>query len=523
MTLKKDISNSALLFAAFGGIVGSGWLLGPFYAAKVAGPAAMLSWVIGGGLMMIIALTFAELATTYPVAGGMVRFAQFSHGRLTSFTMAWISWLAAVMVAPIETMAAMQYAGNYLPHLTNDIHGKTSLTGLGIFIAAIVMFVMCCINSLAVKYFAKSNSIIVMWKIAIPIITILLLLHYHFNIANFTDAGGFSPYGLKGILSALPTAGVIFSFIGYSPAIQLAGEAKNPQRAIPIAIFGAIGGAIILYVLIQMAFVGAVSSASISGGWHAMHYVGDAGPIAGILAGLGLVWFVKVIYLDAIISPVGTAFIYTAATARMNIAMSQNGYMPNFMQRLSQHGSPYIAIAVNFVVGMIFFFPFPGWSAMVSFLVSCFVLAYAVGPIACAVLRKTEPAKHRPFRLPYAYPICLVAFYICNLIVYWTGWSVISKMLITIAIGYVVLGIQHVMKKDKMILDIARGIWLIPYLAGLGLISYFGSFGGDHDIAFGWDFVIIAIFSVVIFMYAVHCGVKHKALNQIGEVGHESI
>ena len=90
-------------------------------------------------------------------------------------------------------------------------------------------------------------------------------------------------------------------------------------------------------------------------------------------------------------------------------------------------------------------------------------------------------------------------------------------MFITIAIGYVVLAVQQVMYKRKRSLDVARGIWLLPYLTGLGLISYFGSFGGDHRIAFGWDFVIIAVFSVVIFMYAVHCGVKQKEPNQIGE------
>ena len=112
MKLRKEISKPALLMTAVGGIVGSGWLLGPFYTAKIAGPAAIIAWLVGGLLMMVVALTFAELATTYPVAGGIARFAQFSHGTFVSFTMAWISWLAALMVAPIETMAAMQYAGN---------------------------------------------------------------------------------------------------------------------------------------------------------------------------------------------------------------------------------------------------------------------------------------------------------------------------------------------------------------------------------------------------------------------------
>jgi len=88
MNLKRSIGTWGLLFAAVGGIVGSGWLFGPYYAARIAGPAAILSWVIGGCLMMVIAMTFAELSSTFPLAGGTVRFfatqswpiGEFYHG-----------------------------------------------------------------------------------------------------------------------------------------------------------------------------------------------------------------------------------------------------------------------------------------------------------------------------------------------------------------------------------------------------------------------------------------------------------
>ena len=106
---------------------------------------------------------------------------------------------------------------------------------------------------------------------------------------------------MHGILSALPAAGVIFSFIGYSPAIQLAGEAKNPQRAIPLAIIGSISICIVLYVVLQAAFIGAVQTSSLAHGWAKMHFIGDAGPVAGIIASLGLVWFLKILYIDAVI------------------------------------------------------------------------------------------------------------------------------------------------------------------------------------------------------------------------------
>ncbi len=512
MQLKQTISKSSLLFAAVGGIVGSGWLLGPFFSAKVAGPAAIVAWLIGGILMMIVALTFAELASAYPVAGASVRFTQFSHGTFASFTMAWISWLASVMVAPIETLAALQYAANFFPVLIERQSGAIALSNTGLMIAAFVMALMCFINYFGVKYFAKSNSMIVLWKLAVPFITVLILLQAKFSLTNFT-AQGFMPMGWHGVLAALPTAGIIFSYIGYSAAIQLAQEAKNPQKTIPFAILGAILIAIILYIAIEIAFIGVLKPADFADGWQNLQYKGDSGPIAGLIAGLGLIWWLKIIYADAIISPIGTAFIYTTATARVNMAMSQNGYFPKWMEHLNSFGTPFKAIASNYFIGLLFFLPFPGWQSMVSFLVSCFVVAYAVGPISCATLRKTQPQIYRPFKLPYYHLFCLMAFYICNLIIYWTGWDVIWKMLVTLAIGYIIFFVHSI--KTRKPRDMAAGFWLLPYLIGVGLISYLGNFGeGKNYLSFGWDFLVIALFSLVIYFIAFINGKKFHEKNR---------
>ena len=93
MKLQRSLSSVALLFTAVGGIVGSGWLFGPYYVAQIAGPAAVLAWIVGGILMMFVALTFAELSTMYPVAGGMVHFGRLSHGSLLAYCIGWMVWL----------------------------------------------------------------------------------------------------------------------------------------------------------------------------------------------------------------------------------------------------------------------------------------------------------------------------------------------------------------------------------------------------------------------------------------------
>src|SRR3954454_4676279 len=68
--LRRDVGFVGLLFASFGSIIGAGWLFAALFASSLAGPAAILSWLIGGGAMMLLALTHAELGSTYPVAGG---------------------------------------------------------------------------------------------------------------------------------------------------------------------------------------------------------------------------------------------------------------------------------------------------------------------------------------------------------------------------------------------------------------------------------------------------------------------
>lgn len=499
MALQRSIGTWGLLFAAVGGIVGSGWLFGPFYAAQFAGPAAILSWVIGGVLMMVIAMTFAELSSTFPVAGGTVRFLQLSHGPLVSFTMAWIGWLSAAAVAPIETMALLQYASNYIPHLMAKVDNTHVLTLLGIGVACVLLLIMCYINILGAKFLSRTNTGVAIFKILVPVLTLVVLFSMDFHPSNFTSHG-FNPSGLKAILTALPTAGVIFSFIGYSPAIQLAGEAKTPQRSIPIAILGALTITICLYVLLQISFIGALEPKDFMYGWNHLSFSGDTGPFAGIAVAVGVAWLAYVLFVDAAISPFGTALIYTAATARICYAMGENGYLPNPLMKFNKHGIPHRIIALNFVIGVALLMPFPSWQRLVGFLVASLVFAYAVGPLALPVLRKTLPKQPRPFRVPVPRLMCVLAFYICNLIIYWSKWAIVSKMMVAILIGYVVLIIFKQTKQGKKLnLQWHKAWWIFIYVACLGLISYFGSFGGKGAIPFGWDFLVIAIMTWFVF------------------------
>lgn len=508
MSLKRSLGTPALLFTAIAGIIGSGWLFGPYFAAQIAGPAAILSWVIGGCLMMFIAVTFAELASAFPVAGGMARFLQFSHGAMVSFTLAWIGWLSSVAVAPIETMALLQYLSTYFPSLTHAVGDTHVLTGFGMMIASLVMILMCFINYFGTQFLSRANSLMVFFKLAVPTITIVFFAIHGKYRDNFTSMG-FAPYGFKGILQALPTAGVIFSFIGYNPAVQLAGEAKNPQRSIPFAILGALFIAIIIYITLQIVFIDTINPSDFAHGWSNLSYAGSSGPFAGLARNMGAVWLVVIIIIGATIAPFGTALIFTASSARSGYAMVDNGYFPPALKVLNKYGVPMRMIVLNYFIGLALFLPFPTWQRMVGFLVGALVLAFAVGPLALIVLRKTMPLHPRPFKIPLPKLICLIAFYVCNLIIYWTGWLIVSKIIVAILLGYIFLFCYRFTEHGRKIDLHWRNAWWLPiYISALGITSYLGAFGGLNVISFGWDFLVIAIITYVIFEAAARSGIQ---------------
>ena len=213
----------------------------------------------------------------------------------------------------------------------------------------------------------------------------------------------------------------------------------------------------------------------------------------------------KLLYVDAAVSPLGAGLIFVTSTGRLAYAMSKLGFFPAFLQKLNKDGLPVAAIAFNFAVGMFLFLPLPGWQSMVGFLLSGMVISYAMGPIGLLCLRLEMPNEKRGFRLPMAPLLCYIAFFSCNLICYWTGWETMYKLGIALAVGFCLFLVAMFRKTIKSdYLGLQATLWVIPYLTGLLLISYCGAFGGGLDlIPFGWDFVVMGIFSAVILTLAV--------------------
>ncbi len=159
--------------------------------------------------------------------------------------------------------------------------------------------------------------------------TIVMLAYTAFHPDNFTSYGGsFAPYGWAAPLTAIATSGIALAYRGFQSIINLAGEVKNPNRNVPIALLASILIAMLLYVLLQVTFIGAVDPKQLVNGWHQLNF---SSPFAELAIALNLHVLLISIYIDAFISPSGVGVTYLATTGRMLYGMSQNGYMPKFM------------------------------------------------------------------------------------------------------------------------------------------------------------------------------------------------
>ena len=504
LKFQRTISIPGLLFASLSCMIGSGWLFGSFYTAQIAGPASIISWILGGGLIIFIALTFSELSTMLPITGGLARYVQFTHGTATSFCMSWLAWLSCVAVAPTEVQAICQYATPFLPWLTHVKAGAIVLTAPGLAAAAVLLLGISALNIKGIQTLTRYNTALTAWKVMVPLITIIALFSFHFDTHNLTRQGGFMPFGWHGVFASLPGA-VVFSFLGFRETTSLAGETQNPNIAIPLAVIGSVLICIVLYGLIQLAYVGALSPEMLKNGWNHLHYTHDAGPFAGIAMSLGLSWLAVAVYSDAFISPTGTSLIYTATTARLTYAMSENRYAPSTLMGLNSKGVPARAVWINFCVGLILFFPFPDWQALIKFQSVAIVLAYGVGPISLLALRKQAPDLIRPFRLPYHKTLCYLAFLVCNLLAYWSGWETIWRLMLGLLLGILLLIIYRCCtRRDPYPLNLKHAAWLIPYFIGITAFSYFGYYGGTKALPEPWIFGGLILYSAALLWLATY-------------------
>ena len=461
----------------------------------------------------------------YPVSGGTARFPHFAFGSVAGISFGFFSYVQAVTIAPIECFAFMQYASFFWPGLYNPV--TKNVTGAGFVLTIVLMAVFVAVNFLAMRIFARVNNVITWWKVAVPVLAIIVLLT-QFHGGNFTAGGtGFMPGGIKALFAALPAAGIIFAYSGFEQCDQLAGEIKNPGRNLPRAIIISILIGTVIYVMLQVAFVGALPPHLLSNGG----LVGlvcpakgtcnpsvaalNAGPFAAVAALGALGWLATILRIDAFVSPSGTGLIYTTGTSRISYGLARNRYYPQIFGKVDRNGIPWVGLIFAFLVGLLFLLPFPSWHSLVGLITGASVLMYAGAPLSVGAFRGQVPDASRPYRMPAAFVLAPAAFAVADLLIYWSGFEVVWKLGIVLVLGYVIMGIFMAFDPQRPPLDWKSAVWLPVWLIGMGIISWQGQYSGavssdkhplpptnTFHIGFWWDILVVIAFSVAIYFWA---------------------
>jgi amino acid transporter len=489
--LHRGVGFLGLLWSSEGSLIGSGWLFGALTATTIAGPSALIGWAVASVIVLVLALIHAELGGMFPVAGGTSRFPHYAFGSLAGGTFGWMAYIQAAAVAPIEVLAAVEYlssahwASSFYNASSGTLHGAGWVVAIGLLLFFVVL------NALGVRWFARINNGLTTWKILIPLLTIVVLLATHFHGGNFSRGGGFFIHGsaVKSILVGIPSGGIVFSLLGFEQAVQLAGEARNPQRDVPRAVILSILLGCTIYILVQVAFIAALNPALLEHGhtWTSLAKPGHSAallalnkaPFYSVAKVAGLTWLALLLRIDAVASPSGTGLIYMTVASRISYGLGRNGYVPQIFERTNTRRVPLFGIVFAFLLGCLFLLPFPSWSKLVNLITEATVLMYAGAPLALGALRLQKPDLERPFHLPGERALAPLAFVCSNLIVYWAGWTTYSTLMVALLIGYFLFWLSSTFKLNEHTpkIDWQAAPWLAAYLIGMGLIAYFGTFG----------------------------------------------
>lgn len=486
---KRRIGWFTLAALTFTGMIGSGWLFASYYAAGMAGPAALGSWIVAAVATALVGLTFIELGVTRPIAGGSTRWPSILSGPFVGVMIGWVLLLQTAFGTPSEATGLLQYASNWWPGLVSG--GK--LSAIGLILAVVVLMFFTALNWFGVLVMTRISNVITIFKLVVPLITIVLLFASGFDAANVQTGGGVAPYGGGGMLTAVIGAGLIYSFGGIQTPAVMAGEARNPRRNIPLGTFVGFGAAFVVYILLQSSYIWTIPADLLAkGGWHGLNFDSPFAQLAGLL---NLGWLTQLLLVDAVVSPAGSLLLGLGTSARVTYGIAQGRVLPKWVARVNERtGIPHNALIVNLAISIVFLLVFQSWQGLVASLGFFFAVGYSVIAVAAGVNAQDPRLVARPWMKRGMGVVAPLSFVVSGLILYWSGWSQIwiSVLLFAISLPIAVV----VMLRDRRVFTprlLLRGAWFFVYMLFILVASAVGSFGGAGLVTGPWDSILVAV------------------------------
>ncbi|MCD8879636.1 APC family permease [Staphylococcus kloosii] len=501
----SKINLPQLVLLGLGSLIGSGWLFGAWEASSLAGPAAIISWVIGFIVIGTIAYNYIEIGTMFPQSGGMSNYAQYTHGSLLGFIAAWANWVSLVTIIPIEAVSAVQYMSSWPWDWAKPMHhlmAGGSISNIGLLATFVIIIIFSLLNYWSVKLLTSFTSLISIFKLGVPCLTIIMLMISSFDTGNYGHtASTFMPYGSAPIFAATTASGIIFSFNAFQTIINMGSEITKPDKNIARGIAISLTLSAVLYIILQSTFITAMPSSMLhEHGWSGINF---NSPFADMAILLSLNWLAILLYIEAFVSPFGTGVSFVAVTGRVLQAMEQNGHIPKFLGKINKkYQIPRIAIIFNAITSMIMVALFRDWAVLASVISTSTLVAYLTGPTTVIALRKMGPKMHRPFRANLLKVMAPLSFVLASLTIYWAKWPTTAEVIFIIILGLpVYFFYEYKMNWKNTKKQVGGSLWIIIYLIALSLLSFIGSkeFNGMNLIHYPYDFLVVAIVALIFY------------------------
>lgn len=455
-----------LLAFALGGVIGSGWVLGMDQAWRIAGRAAVWSWLIGGLAMLVIGLVLVQLGKVLPMDGGLVWWPFYSSGPAVATVVAAAVWIFYGLNPPSEAVAMVKTLGHWSPALYDA--GVDRLTWPGVGLAAIFVVLLIGSSLFALRVIARFTVVASVVKVAVPLIVLALLIRSGFDAARSPDPAS-AGHGFGSVLTAITSGGIIYAYIGFQAPLDFAGHAKNPRRSIPPAVIIPIAFALVLYSALQWLSIRA-------GVWHGVDY---SSPYTRLAAGLAVnhVWITGLIQADEFVSPAGSAVVFASALARDVDELGRNHLVPRqvgSLWRISPWRGrrleiPLIALTVSLVIGLFFLLLLRDWASIVSASGVMTVFVYAVPAVSYAALNRHDPEQVGLTGVRRILPPA--SFVVMTLILYWAHFRVLALGIVLGAAGTALLFVLRSRDQSRWSSGAVPGLWLGGYFAGLLVLA----------------------------------------------------
>lgn len=359
-------------------------------AAKYAGPALAISFVISGIAAVLAALVYAEMASAVPMAGSAYTYSYVTLGEFIAWL---VGWNIILEYAVASGAVAAGWSGYLVTMLkASNISIPTALTtspfqgGIINLPAITITLIMTVLLIIGAKKGSVINSIIVTVKLAV-IATFLIVGVTRIDPANWHP---FFPFGILGAVKG--AAIIFFAYIGFDAVSTAAEEVRDPQRNLPRGILASLGVSTILYIMVALVLTGLVSYKTLN----------TAAPVAAALLAVGIRWGSLLVSVGAIAGLSSVLYATIFAQSRIFFAMGRDGLIPPWLSRVHPRlGTPYrITIIVGIVVSLVGgFLPIATIAEMANIGTLSAFFATSIGVL---YLEKILPAEKFNFRVPFS-------------------------------------------------------------------------------------------------------------------------